>query len=322
MSKIKELKTNPEHIINLVDALQLICPTDKIKYLEMFLRIMKGTPNMDELNIDLKETLISRYNVNSEMLNQIPKFQWAFIYNFFDKWFNDTDIIAFQKFCEYNEKGLIPENDVLKYTNFSEISKQVEIAQIKVDAKELETQVVKVYENEEWLVLRPLTHKSSCKYGANTKWCTAGNGDGSTFRRYAKDGILIYCINKVTALKVAAYKDLSKKMDISFWNQVDEKIDSMESTLPQNILNVISDEFTTKKSNTSYLTPEQMEKENRFDNLLSKSIDMGVSERPARMEMEEALNYDDEVENHHMDVEAPSIYGHEVANSNYLPNSR
>ena len=39
-------------------------------------------------------------------------------------------------------------------------------------AKELEGQIIKEYEDEKWVALRPLTFSSSAKYGSSTRWCT------------------------------------------------------------------------------------------------------------------------------------------------------
>lgn len=51
-------------------------------------------------------------------------------------------------------------------------------------------------ETDDYLLIRPLTHKGSLKYGANTKWCTASKYDEPTFQNYHKKGILVYLIDK------------------------------------------------------------------------------------------------------------------------------
>jgi len=61
-----------------------------------------------------------------------------------------------------------------------------------VDSNEYE----KWYEDKEWLVVTPHTHKAACKYGANTRWCTASRDDASMFDYYTRDGPLIIIINK------------------------------------------------------------------------------------------------------------------------------
>lgn len=53
-----------------------------------------------------------------------------------------------------------------------------------------------VMENENFILVQPKTHRGSVKYGANTKWCTAAKKDVETFKRYTKNGFLMYLIDK------------------------------------------------------------------------------------------------------------------------------
>jgi hypothetical protein len=52
----------------------------------------------------------------------------------------------------------------------------------------------KIYQDENLVVVAPLTHKSSCKYGAHTKWCTAVPSTDEHFNYYMQNGVLIYFI--------------------------------------------------------------------------------------------------------------------------------
>jgi hypothetical protein len=67
------------------------------------------------------------------------------------------------------------------------------------------------------------------------------------FDRYCRRGILIYNINKITGHKVACFKNLNPDDDteFSFWNVKDNRIDSIESGLPFNILDIILNEIKT-----------------------------------------------------------------------------
>jgi hypothetical protein len=53
-----------------------------------------------------------------------------------------------------------------------------------------------IFENDEYLMLEPKTHKGSVKYGANTKWCTASKGNLNTYQNYMRRGFLVYLISK------------------------------------------------------------------------------------------------------------------------------
>jgi hypothetical protein len=53
---------------------------------------------------------------------------------------------------------------------------------------------VKIYQDENIVVVAPLTHRSSCKYGSHTKWCTAVPSNDEHFNHYIRHGVLIYFI--------------------------------------------------------------------------------------------------------------------------------
>jgi hypothetical protein len=54
----------------------------------------------------------------------------------------------------------------------------------------------KIYEDNNYLLVAPLTHKASCKYGSNTKWCTTKRHDDMDFEEYFNSGVLVYLIIK------------------------------------------------------------------------------------------------------------------------------
>jgi len=53
-----------------------------------------------------------------------------------------------------------------------------------------------IEETDDYILLRPKTHKGSLKYGANTKWCTASKTTPTTFNSYDKNGYLVYLLSK------------------------------------------------------------------------------------------------------------------------------
>jgi hypothetical protein len=70
-------------------------------------------------------------------------------------------------------------------------------SQLKIVIKEVrnkEEDRVKIYQDENIVVVAPLTHRSSCKYGAYTKWCTAVPSTDEHFNEYMRNGVLIYFI--------------------------------------------------------------------------------------------------------------------------------
>jgi hypothetical protein len=86
------------------------------------------------------------------------------LYKFVDSFFNIQDLINFKKFCDYNERNLIEQNDLSRYKSYEDIINAVSVADMKVETKDMENQIVKVFEDDEWLLVRPLTYLSSKKY--------------------------------------------------------------------------------------------------------------------------------------------------------------
>ena len=94
-----------------------------------------------------------------------------------------------------------------------------------------------------------MTYESSRAYGAGTKWCTTSKDNPHHFFRYYSRGILIYCINKITGYKVAVFWDVNDESSPTFWNVLDNQIDSMMTELPPYILKHIKN--LPKTSNAS-----------------------------------------------------------------------
>lgn len=62
--------------------------------------------------------------------------------------------------------------------------------------KDIKKEAEKLFENDRFLIVRPLSHKSSCYYGASTRWCTTTEDDESYFKKYTSRGKLYYIIDK------------------------------------------------------------------------------------------------------------------------------
>ena len=78
-------------------------------------------------------------------------------------------------------------------TLLSAIDKRKKNKELEVEAKK---DVDKLYEDSRFLIVQPYSHKASCYYGSNTKWCTASKDNESYFDRYGTNGRLIYIIDK------------------------------------------------------------------------------------------------------------------------------
>lgn len=263
MSQIKDLKNSKENSVNVVDFIELIVPEVKTKYYDLFLRILKGSVEKKYTDkiAEAKNALKTIFPDKAEEIGEYSTINIILISYLFDV-LHDTNINieSLKKFVEYNEKNLIERNDITTYKTYDEIHNQVIFTEMKNEEKTLERQVVKLFEDEDWIMLKPLTFESSLKYGYNTKWCTAMETDRSYFNRYAKEGILIYFLNKTTGVKVAVYKKLfsgdnpENTVNITFWNEIDKQIDSFSSNLPGYLLDQLRDHFAVHNvTNTQVL---------------------------------------------------------------------
>lgn len=254
MSKIKELKTNTDNNLNLIEVIELFGFEKKSKYTEVLLRLMKNTKSLKEHTEEVKSVLMKNFNfIEKSDLDKFNDIQLLLIYRFVDSFFNVSDLVSFRKFCEYNERGLIEQNDLSKYRSFEELISQMSIAEMKAEEKEMESQIMKIYEDTDWLMIRPLTHQASMKYGSNTKWCTTQTSNPEYFHKYTKKGVLIYCINKKSGYKVASFYSLDKnEPEFSYWNQKDTRIDSTESELTLDLIGFIRDYVKTPKVKTNH----------------------------------------------------------------------
>ena len=317
MSKIKELKSNTDTTLNLIDVLELFSPGKKSKYTETLLRLMKNTKTLKSHVGEVKESLTQTFDfINKEDLEKFSDLQILLMYRFIDGFFNMEDLQKYRKFCEYNERNLIEESDLSKYKSFDQMILAMGIAEMKAEEKELETQVIKIHEDSEWLMVRPLTFKSSCKYGANTKWCTTTEHNPEYYNKYAKRGVLVYCVNKKTGYKVAAFYSLDKnEPEFSYWNQKDTRIDSTDSQLPLELIGFIRDYVKDPKvkSNYTMLSGDQKKKElggrktaisERVESAVRRAQQEISSEEPQVSEQPE-LPFYDQISNEMEQSESP-----------------
>ena len=286
MSRAKELKTNPENSVNMYNLFSMFSPNEKSKYVDLLLRLLKKTPGLDSHRKEIDEYLFIEHNIEKEKLKEFTDLEIVFFYRIIENMFNSNDLKSFRKFCDYNERGLIRQNDLSKYNTFEELLNSLSIAETIVETKTMEKQVRIVFENDEWLMIRPLTFQASKKYGSNTKWCTTQENNPDYFMKYSKRGVLIYTINKKSGYKVAAFHSLDKnEPEFSFWSQKDTRIDSMETELTSNLLDMIKRECTINaKTNRFLLSDDERIKEEKLLGLKSNREEEVLAEEPIRAE--------------------------------------
>lgn len=86
--------------------------------------------------------------------------------------------------------------DINQYDSDS-FNKEAEIAKQKLSRKEMkETGIDKVFENDDFILLMPKTHKAACRYGSRTRWCVTMRGHTGYYERYFTEGPIFFLIDK------------------------------------------------------------------------------------------------------------------------------
>jgi len=233
MSRLDKIKEHhPEFNISLIDMLAKVDPTDTYKYVEFLIKELKTVfidDKASDIGLNLAIHLLGSDNV--ETLNEFEK---------------------------HSKANRIKEKDISKYENFLEMEKQVKIAKEIVKRKELEKQVIKIYESDGWLVVIPLSYEASKMYGSGTKWCTTQE---KHWNEYTKNYKLIYIISRTDDVKYAvSYKYIDEK--IQGWQANDEELNPMLFGVPsQVIISVI--ENIQKGDRVMYITPKEPSKKKK-----------------------------------------------------------
>jgi len=262
MSRIETLKSQfPQLDISLLDILSSLDNTKSHKYLQMLCKIFAKSYTFDKKYFSdyeqYKREIHSTLNCYEVRVDENESVNFI-VHRFLENFFNKSDVQIFNRFREYNERGLIDKNDITKYSEFSDIRGAVSLCEMKVLEKELESQVHKEYEDDTWVILRPLSFQASAKYGSSTKWCTTYGHDKQYFFKYFHNGTLVYFINKKTGYKAAmhglVYENHEKIQEISFWNAEDTRCDFFDIELDDYLFSIIKRIVSDNKTNSDFLT--------------------------------------------------------------------
>ncbi len=222
----KELEFNFVDLVSLLDT----TPTKKltpflVKQFNDWIQYT-GNEKMDdspEYN-KMRKTLGDPKNELDEIIKRMV-FKWA-----------QPKLEIIKEFTEHMEANRLEENDINKYSNWNAIKIAVNEAEIKQGLKNKKNRIMILHQDEEWLVIKPLSIEASVNYGYGTKWCTSMKNSNSYFHRYSRDGVLLFVINRKNGVKYAFY---SSPKEYSVWTTTDARIDSMETTIPFDLLGKI-----------------------------------------------------------------------------------
>jgi hypothetical protein len=219
MSRLDKLKEqHPELNITVIDLIGMIDPTDTYKYCEFLIKRLK----LWYSNTDIQ------YGMGVDL-------------------FGDENVKTLNEFERHCNAKRIEKNDISSHTDFKSLEVEVKKAEEIVRLKELEKQTKKLFENNEWLVLIPLSFEAAKLYGTNTKWCV-------TQERYWDDYIgnykIIYVINRVTDVKFAISRDKTDDKDLKAWLADDTETSPLLLGLPQEIWSIVIPELQKEESIT------------------------------------------------------------------------
>jgi hypothetical protein len=154
---------------------------------------------------DILETLSPKYVENM--------FNFLNLYGLFTNKEIENNIKLKPK--DINSFGTVEDLDyfIKKYTEFLSVNRE---------SKKIKEEVEKIYEDDRFLIVRPLSHRASCYYGANTKWCTTSKNNDEKFKQNTKEANLYYIIDKKSksniygkmALRVHHDKDFDEYYEV------------------------------------------------------------------------------------------------------------
>ena len=246
---IKKIKKENDVIdISLIDLMGKLDTSETKKYTQFLVKILKKS--FDNDNKYLFKESSSRERKLDEVLGN----------NTFDSWMTKRlighlygwdEMNLFVEFCDYMERGLTNEKDVSKYDSWEMVATEVYQAKNRDLFKKAKKQVKVVYEDDQYFCIKPLTYEASVSYGYQTKWCTASVHDQSYFYNHSRDGVLVYVIDKINNVKFGFYHN---DHQIQIYNQKDDRVDSMETGLPLELLHKLFSEMKSdvKDKNFNY----------------------------------------------------------------------
>lgn len=240
MARMKDITSQAPSYMNtrFLDVVSMMDPSKTNKYTELIIKLLDNNSpnrshNLDEMLQDMKES----YGVDLYNFVGLETKQFNLLYAYLGS-FSSSYIKTIMNFINACEKGQLKGIDVTKINSVDEIQDHMSLISLRNISKKFEKEVVKDYEDNEWLIVRPFTRESSVKYGYGSKWCTSMENNQEYFFNYTEKGKLIYCLNKTNGMKVAVHHNFEHedKVGLSFWNREDERVDSMMCGLPFNIL--------------------------------------------------------------------------------------
>ena len=263
MARIDELKKQfPELNTTVFDLFRRIDTSSTYKYFPLLCKIFGKRFDMEyqyefyesnsqDRKLEIHESMLSRgISTDNTTDNEL------YFLNYMSEFYDDDVFHSIKDFIRYMDRNKIKNKDVTSYSSITQVREAVTLVIMKELEEELKSQVIKEYEDEKWLAVRPLTFQASAKYGASTRWCTTYQKEKQYFEKYWQNGILVYFINKQTGYKFAGYKALHYDNELSFWNAEDSRIDYLSVTADDYLYSVVKKILSSDKTNKNLSSVE------------------------------------------------------------------
>lgn len=240
MAKIKDIKEqNPKYTIDVIELLASMDPSKTNKYI----------PFMIKCTSDWVDWIINELKTETfkEMFDVVSDFE------------------------DLSQRNLLSNKDIYSYESNQDIIKAVKDAKEKVtrsEVKKKETEIL--HEDERWLVLCPLSRRSSNIYGKATKWCVSSEDTSYSnyYKQYTDNGSLVFVIDKTVSdeecrtndfARIAFHNDRSKEDGVTIWDIKDvqmgvNKAMKTYALLGDTIMTVINDRLENGPTNHQVAT--------------------------------------------------------------------
>jgi len=222
MNRLDRLKEqHPDLNISLIDIITSLDPSGTYKYTEFLIKNFKNDNQYYSTNLD-----------------ELKGYLGVFL-------FGSGEIETLNEFERHSNANRIKEKDISQYSNFLELNESVLAAKEIENRKKIEKEILRIYEDDTWLILTPLSFESSKIYGANTKWCVTQE---IYWNQYLTTHRLIYVINKETDVKFAFSRNFGTER-IQSWDSLDNEVDPMVvSFIPDELFLKIRKELQKDKT--------------------------------------------------------------------------
>jgi hypothetical protein len=239
------------HLVNILDLKNGLRSTHSKQSAELVIagkRHLVTVDNAKEIFDDAKPQIIEA--ILREIERRDPTRSKQFVQWLAQMWINSNGLLKFE---DMNRGDLLSLYEIAKrkpnmipsaykdiyqiksYSTFEDMMIDNDIANKLSDNKELKDgKADKIYEDDEVTVISPLDKAAACKYGRNTRWCTASTRGENHFGGYNSVGRLYIIIPKKPKHKNEKYQFHFETM--SFMDENDHEIsfrDFVDDSFPQ-----------------------------------------------------------------------------------------